>query len=105
MIACAFVAGNFGLLPGLVASIAGFLTQNYYFTLPYHSLKIFTVTDAINMTLFLSGAILISVFTSQTRSYADKASKRELGTQLLFTLYRIAATSSSRKQAIEKLQH
>ncbi len=104
MIACAFSAGRYGLLPGLVAAIVGFLTENYYFTLPYHVLKIFSVSDVLNMTLFLSAAILIALFTSQTRGYAEKATKRELGTQLLFTLYRIAATSSSRKQAIEKLQ-
>jgi two-component system sensor histidine kinase KdpD len=104
MISCAFVAGKYGLLPGLVAAITGFLTLNYYFTVPYHALKIFTVTDTLNMVLFLSAALLIALFTSQTRGYAEKATKRELGTQLLFTLYRIASTSSSRKQAIEKLQ-
>jgi len=104
MISCAFVAGRYGLLPGLLASVTGFLTLNYYFTLPYHALKIFTVTDMLNMAIFLSATILISLFTSQTRDYAEKATKRELGTQLLFTLYRIAATSQSRKQAIDKLQ-
>ena len=103
MIACAFAASRYGLLPGLIASAASFLTVNYYFSLPYHVLKFGTVTDTLNMAIFLSAAVLISLFTSQTRGYAEKATKRELGTQLLFTLYRTAATSSSRKQAIEKL--
>ncbi len=104
MISCAFVAGRYGLLPGLVASVGSFITMNYYFTLPYHQLKVFAVTDIINMVLFLSAALLISLFTSQTRGYAEKAKKRELSTQVLFTLYRIAAESFSRQQAIEKLQ-
>lgn len=104
MISCAFVAGRYGLLPGLVASVGSFLTMNYYFTLPYHQLKVFAVTDIINMALFLSAALLISLFTSQTRGYAEKAKKRELSTQVLFTLYRIAAESFSRQQAMEKLQ-
>ncbi len=104
MIACAFSAGRFGLLPGLIASVASFLIVNYYFTLPYHTLKFDNVTDTINMVLFLSAALLISLFTSQTRSYAEKAARRELDTQALFTLYRMATNASSRRQALEELQ-
>jgi two-component system sensor histidine kinase KdpD len=107
MIACAFTAGRFGLLPGLIASAASFLTINYYFTTPYDVfslLKLNNITDILNMVLFMSAAILISLFTSQTRGSAQKAEKRELSTQALFTLYRIAIHSSSRQEALEKLQ-
>lgn len=104
MTVCAFTAGRYGLLPGLVASVASFLTVNYYYTVPYGLLKFGTVTDTLNMAIFLSAAVLISVFTSRMRDYAQKATRREIGTQLLFTLYRIASKSSSRQQAIEKLQ-
>jgi two-component system sensor histidine kinase KdpD len=104
MIACAFTAGRFGLLPGLVASGASFFIVNYYFTVPYRSFKFNNLTDTLNMMLFLSAALLISLFTSQTRGYAEKAAKRELNTQALFTLYRLAANASSRKQALEELQ-
>lgn len=104
MIACAFVAGRYGLLPGLVASVTSFLTVNYYFTLPYHVLKLNTITDALNMLLFLSAALLISLFTSQARDYAQKATRRERSTQALFTLYRVASETFTREQALEKLQ-
>lgn len=104
MIACAFVAGRFGLLPGLVASVASLLIVNYDFTVPYYSLKFNNMPDVLNMTLFLAAAVLISLFTSQTRGYAEKAAKRELNTQALFTLYRLSAAASSRKQALEELQ-
>jgi two-component system sensor histidine kinase KdpD len=104
MISCAFVAGRFGLLPGLVASVASFLTVNYYFIVPYHALKLNSVTDMLNMVLYLWAALLISLFTSQTRDYAQKIAKRELSTQALFTLYRVAANSFTREQALEKLQ-
>jgi len=103
MTVCAFVAGRYGLLPGLVASIGSFLTVNYYFTVPYYVLKIGTVTDLLNMAIFLSAGLLVSLFTSQTRGYAENATKRELSTQALFTLYRISSESFSRQQAIEKL--
>jgi two-component system sensor histidine kinase KdpD len=104
MTACAFAAGRFGLLPGLMASAASFLIVNYYFTIPYHSLKFDNVTDTLNMPLFLSAAVLISLFTSQTRGYARKAAERELSTQALFTLYRVISVTSSRQQALETLQ-
>ncbi len=104
MIACAFVAGRYGLMSGLVASIASFLTVNYYFTLPYHMLKLETVTDLLNMGLFLFAALLISLFTSRTRGYAQKATQQERGTQALFTLYRVASESHSRDEALSTLQ-
>ena len=104
MIACAFVAGRFGLLPGLVASILSLLIVNYDFTVPYHSFKFNNLTDMLNMVLFLFASLLISLFTSQTRALAERAAKRELNTQALFTLYRVAANASSRAQAIEELQ-
>ena len=104
MTACAFSAGRYGLLPGLVASIASFLTVNYYYNVPYGSVKLDSITDILNMGIFLSAALLISLFTSQTRGLAENAAKRELSTQVLFTLYRIASEAFSRQQAIEKLQ-
>lgn len=104
MTACAFAASRFGLLPGLIASVLSFLTVNYYYTIPYNTVKVDTVTDVLNMAIFLFAALLISLFTSQTRGYAENAAKRELGTQVLFTLYRIASEAFSRQQAIEKLQ-
>lgn len=104
MIACAFVAGRYGLLPGLLASLVSFFTVNYFFTLPYFVLKLSTVTDMINMGLFLSAALLISVFTSQARAYAHKSAQRERSTQALFALYRTGSEAYSRDQALDTLQ-
>lgn len=104
MTACAFVAGRYGLLPGLVAAGASFLTYNYFYVAPYYELRIAVFTEALNMAIFLSAGILIALFTSHARSYAENAAKRERSTQALFTLYRIAATAFSRQQALETLQ-
>lgn len=104
MIACAFVSGRYGLLPGLVAAVASFLTYNYFYVAPYYVIKIGTVTEVISMAIFLSAGILIALFTSRARSYGDSIAKRERATQALFTLYRIASTAFSRQQALETLQ-
>ena len=104
MISCAFAAGRFGWLPGLVASVASYFTVNYFFTQPYHVFKFYSVTDTMNMALFLSAALFISLFSSQTRDNAQRATRREVSTSALFTLYRVAANSFSREQALDKLQ-
>lgn len=104
MIACAFSASRYGLLPSLLASVASFLTVNFYFTVPMNALMIETVTDVINMSLFLGAAVLISLFTSQTRGYAQRIAQREMSTQALFTLYRTASHAFTHQQALEKLQ-
>lgn len=103
MIACAFIAGRFGLLPGIVASVASFFMLNYYYTPPFHSLKLLAVNDAINMGLFMFAVLLIALFASQSRIYAQRAARRELSTEALFTLYRIASDAFTREQVLEKL--
>lgn len=104
MTACAFSAGRFGLIPGLVASGTSFFVFNYFLTQPYYHINLNSVTDQLSMMIFLSAAILISIFTSRTRGFAEKASRRELRTQVLFNLARVVADVPSRQQAIERLQ-
>jgi len=104
MTACAFSAGRFGLLPGLVASVTSFFVINYFLTVPYYQMSFTSVTDLLNMGIFLFAALLISFFTSRTRGFAEKARKRELNMQVLFNLYSITSDALSRQQALEKLQ-
>ena len=105
MIGCAFTAGRFGMLPGLIASGASIALINYYFTVPYYAFKFSNVTDILHMILFFSATLLISLFASETHGYVEKSAKRELSTQALFTLYRLATNALSRKQALEELHH
>lgn len=105
MIACVFIAGRYGLAPGLLAAVTGSLSVNYYFLSPYHNIGFNHVGDMLNITLFLLAAVLIALLTSQARDYADQVAQREMNTQALFTLYRIAVTAFTRGQALEKLHH
>lgn len=104
LITAGIVAGRFGLAPGLVSAIAGFFINNYYFTLPYHQIKLNGPTDWFGMGMFLSAAVFISLFTSQMREYTQRLKKRELYSEMLFTLYRLASESFSREQAMETLR-
>lgn len=103
MTACAFIAGRYGLLPGVVAALASFATYNYFYELPYHTLKIAGSTEMIDMAIFISAGILIALFTSQVRQKAKSVGRREHGTQALFTLYRLASTAFSRQQMLSTL--
>jgi len=104
LIAAAIAAGRFGLAPGIVAAFAGFFINHYFFTLPYGQFKLTGLTDLFGMVLFLTAAILIAIFTSQMRVYAQRIKKREMHTEFLFTLYRLTSESFSREQAIETLE-
>ena len=104
MTACAFTSGRFGLLPGLVAAIAGALTYNYYFVPPYHNFSFLSVTKGLSMGLFFFAAIFIAVVTGQARFYGERSRRREQSTQALFMLYQIASTTFSRQQALETLR-
>lgn len=104
MIACAFAAGRYGLVSGLTAAIIGSLTYSYFYMPPFHTWQNADITKMLNMTIFLSAGILIALFTSRARSYAENVARRERSTQALFTLYRIASTAFSRQQVLETLQ-
>lgn len=104
LISAAIIAGRYGLVPGLIASIAGFLIENYYFSLPYQQFKLHSITDLFSMALFLTSAALIAIFTSHMRGHAQKIKKRELHTEILFALYRLTSESYTRNQALETLQ-
>jgi len=104
MIACAFAASRYGLLAGLTAAVASFFTYNSIFVAPYQLWQITNVTQSINIVIFLFAGILIALFTSGARSYADTIAKRERATQALFSLYRLASTAFSRQQVLETLQ-
>lgn len=104
IIACAFIAGRYGIVPGLVMAIAGFLVDNYYFTVPYEHFKLDSITDLFSMGLFLTAALVISLFTSHMREYTKRITKREMRTEMLFMLYRLTSEAFTRQQAIETLQ-
>jgi two-component system, OmpR family, sensor histidine kinase KdpD len=104
IIACAFIAGRYGLIPGLITAVVGFLVENYYFTVPYLEFKFYGITDLFSMALFLFAALFIALYTSNMRNYVKKITQRELSTEMLFMLYRLTSESYTRQQAIDSLQ-
>lgn len=94
MVACAYSASRYGLVPGIIASAASFVAINYLLTSSFHFIHPANPAVIFNMGIFLFAVLLISLVTSRTHEVAQQAAKRELSTQVLFNLYRIASSTT-----------
>jgi two-component system, OmpR family, sensor histidine kinase KdpD len=66
-----------GLIPGVLASFLAFLSFNYYFILPYHTLQIHKTQDLITLIIFLVVSVVISQLIGQAREGMRMARGRE----------------------------
>ncbi len=103
LIACAFCAGRFGLLPGLIAAMCCFLLINTVYLTPLMVMSFENPTDVVNLVLFLLAAVVLASFSSYTRSHAEAARRKEKRTETLFRLSRIASKASGRKDLLYHL--
>lgn len=103
LIAVVFVGGRWGLIPALVAAFTSHFIINYFYVRPYFYFTLNQATDVINLLLFLSAAIMIALFSSHTRAYAQSAVKREKRTQALYQLQRLTAENHSHFEALKTM--
>ncbi|HEX6673535.1 MAG TPA: ATP-binding protein [Actinomycetes bacterium] len=69
-------AGIGGLGPGILASLLGFLTFNFFFLPPYHTFVIARAEDVVVLFVFLGLSILISALLAHARERAEAAEAR-----------------------------
>jgi len=67
----------FGLTPGLLSGFLAFLTFNYFFIQPYHTLRVHALQDVISLIVFLVVAVVMSQFIGQARAGLRLARNRE----------------------------
>jgi two-component system, OmpR family, sensor histidine kinase KdpD len=82
------VATRWGLLAGLVASVAGMLCFNFYFLPP---IKTFTIADPQNwvaLFAFVLTAVITSHLSSRARQQAEESTHRQHEMERLYTLSR-----------------
>lgn len=103
LIAVVFVGGRWGLVPALVAAFSSHFLINYFYVKPYFYFTLNQATDVINLLLFLVAAIMVALFSSHTRSYAQAAVKREKRTQALYQLQRLTAEHHSHYEALRTI--
>ncbi len=105
MTACAFAAGRFGILPGILAAVTSFMALNILYVSPYMKLAITSMVDVVNLGLFLSSTIFIALFMSRTRMQREFFAARANLLQALFQLHRATLTEQTQTDLLKALHH
>ncbi len=79
-------AWRWGLLPSFAASLASFLTFNYFFIAPTHTLAVSNPQELLALVIFLIVAVLISQAVGAAKLGAALASAREMEATTLYSL-------------------
>ena len=82
-------ATTLGRGPAIVASVAAFLTYDFFFTEPYHELTVSDPQEWLSLTLFLIAAIITGQLAARERLRAEQAQRREREAVLLFDALRL----------------
>jgi two-component system sensor histidine kinase KdpD len=92
-------AGYFNITGGITASFAAFLSFNYFFIPPYHTLAVHQTQDILALIVFLIVAVIISQSLSQAKIGMATAMARERETTILYEL-NVALAGSTRENEI-----
>lgn len=104
ILACMFVAGRYGFLAGLIASIISFLMVNYFYIAPYDTFKVTSITEKINLALFLGFTMLAAAYNSYQRARLNLLNIREKHVSDLYALTVKATESTTQTGTLETLE-
>lgn len=80
-VVAASVAG--GIWAGIGSSLLGFLSLNYFFTEPLHTLRVHNRDDVVALVVFLVVALLVGWVVARAVAERDRATRREREARLL----------------------
>lgn len=103
LLACVVVSLRYGLLSGLLASALSFGVINYFYVVPIGQFNLGTLTDAINITIYLGAAIIVSFMGGHVRASVDSARLRERRSRALYDIHQLTAGADNRHQVLEIL--
>lgn len=86
---------HLGLIPALVAAIAGVLWSGYFFFSPYYSFYLARPNEILNLVLFMVVAVVTSHLANSMKKQTEIARKREKETSDLYEFSRRLAAASS----------
>src|SRR5215470_11856907 len=96
---------HLGLVPALVAAIAGVLWSGYFFYAPFYTYFVARPAEIINLTLFMIVALVTSHLANSMKKQAELARKRENQMSDLYAFSRqlaAAPTAADIYRAIEE---
>jgi two-component system sensor histidine kinase KdpD len=86
---------HLGLIPALVAAVAGVLWSGYFFFSPYYSFYLARPNEILNLLLFMVVAVVTSHLANSMKQQTEIARKREKETSDLYAFSRRLAGASS----------
>src|SRR6516162_11542512 len=86
---------HLGLIPALVAAVAGVLWSGYFFFSPYYSFFVVQPNEIVNLTLFMVVAVVTSHLANSMKQQTELARKREKEMSDLYAFSRRLAVASS----------
>src|SRR3984893_3126509 len=97
---------HLGLIPALVAAVAGVLWSGYFFFSPYYSFYLARPPEIMNLLLFMVVAGVVSHLANSMKQQTEIARKREKETSDLYAFSRrLAGASSARDIYLAIEQH
>ncbi|WP_085902065.1 ATP-binding protein [Kiloniella majae] len=100
LVAAIITSLRYGLVPGLVSAVAGFSTINYFYVAPYGGFGISHSGDAVNLSVFLVSAVIISLMGGYNRAWNSSLSRKEKRSQALYKVHRLASDATDREGAL-----
>src|SRR5688572_11828714 len=86
---------HLGLIPALVAAVAGVLWSGYFFYSPFYSYFLARPAEILNLTLFMIVGVVTSHLASRAKHHAELARKRENEMSDLYAFSRRLAAAPS----------
>ena len=86
---------HLGLIPAVVAAIAGVLWSGYFFYSPFYSYFLARPTEILNLTLFMVVGMVTSHLASRAKHHAELARRRENEMSDLYAFSRRLAAAPS----------
>jgi two-component system, OmpR family, sensor histidine kinase KdpD len=94
-------ASRWGLVPALTASLASFITYNYFFLFPYFTFAVNDPKELLGLIVFLIVAVLVSQAMSEAHRNMELAQEREKEARTLFDLTRALESASHLEETLE----
>jgi two-component system, OmpR family, sensor histidine kinase KdpD len=95
---------RFGVVPAMVAAIAGVLLSGYLYFAQLYSFKVASPQEALNLVLFVVVAVVVSHLSSQAKQHITIARKREREMSDLYAFSRRLAAAPSAAEIFVAIQ-
>src|SRR5262245_6614747 len=89
---------HLGLIPALVAAVAGVLWSGYFFFSPYYSYYLARPNEILNLVLFMVVAVVVSHLANRMKRQTEIARKRENEVSDLYAFSRRLAAAPSAQE-------